>query len=294
MIELSALIKRNCKLFFKDKAMFFTSLITPAILLVLYVTFLKRTFSDGLVGFIPELDGTEALEALVGGELLSSLLSVCCITVAFCSNLLMVADKVSGARRDLTVTPVKKSTLAMGYYISSFISTLIINITALLLGFLYLVSVGWYLSFADVLGLLLDITLLSLFGTALSSVLHVFLSSQGQMSAVGTVVSAGYGFICGAYMPVSSYSETLQKILVFLPGTYGTSLLRNHAISGVIDSMTEYPDEALDNIKKSMDLSVSFFDHDVGIGAMYLILSLSVALLVAVFIVINLLRKERG
>ena len=30
------LIKRNIKLFFKDKGMFFTSLITPAILLVLY------------------------------------------------------------------------------------------------------------------------------------------------------------------------------------------------------------------------------------------------------------------
>ena len=34
------LIKRNIKLFFKDKGRFFTSLITPAILLVLYVTFL--------------------------------------------------------------------------------------------------------------------------------------------------------------------------------------------------------------------------------------------------------------
>ena len=36
------LIKRNIKLFFKDKGMFFTSLITPAILLVLYVTFLGK------------------------------------------------------------------------------------------------------------------------------------------------------------------------------------------------------------------------------------------------------------
>ena len=35
----TALIKRNVKLFFKDKGMFLTSLITPAILLVLYVIF---------------------------------------------------------------------------------------------------------------------------------------------------------------------------------------------------------------------------------------------------------------
>ena len=39
MTGLGALIRRNCKLFFKDKGMFFTSLITPVILLVLYATF---------------------------------------------------------------------------------------------------------------------------------------------------------------------------------------------------------------------------------------------------------------
>ena len=30
------------------------------------------------------------------------------------------------------------------------------------------------------------------------------LTTQGQLSAVGTIVSAGYGFICGAYMPISN------------------------------------------------------------------------------------------
>ena len=36
MTGLGNLIIKNCKLFFKDKGMFFTSLITPLILLVLY------------------------------------------------------------------------------------------------------------------------------------------------------------------------------------------------------------------------------------------------------------------
>ena len=40
------LIKRNIRLFFKDKGMFFTSLITPAILLILYVTFLGNVYRD--------------------------------------------------------------------------------------------------------------------------------------------------------------------------------------------------------------------------------------------------------
>lgn len=37
-----ALMNRNRKLFFKDKGMLFTSMITPVILIVLYATFLAK------------------------------------------------------------------------------------------------------------------------------------------------------------------------------------------------------------------------------------------------------------
>lgn len=41
-----ALMDRNRKLFFKDKGMLFTSMITPVILIVLYATFLAKVFRD--------------------------------------------------------------------------------------------------------------------------------------------------------------------------------------------------------------------------------------------------------
>ena len=53
MSTLMILIKRNIKLFFKDKGMFFTSLVTPAILLVLYATFLGNTYRDSFVSAVP-------------------------------------------------------------------------------------------------------------------------------------------------------------------------------------------------------------------------------------------------
>ena len=46
MTGLGALIRRDMKLYFKDKGMFFSSLITPILLLVLYTTFLKKVFDD--------------------------------------------------------------------------------------------------------------------------------------------------------------------------------------------------------------------------------------------------------
>ncbi len=44
-------------------------------------------------------------------------------------------------------------------------------------------------------------------------------------------------FLCGAYMPLSSFSKSLQNILSFLPGTYATSLFRNHSLNGPFREM---------------------------------------------------------
>lgn len=285
------MFRRDCKLFFKDKGVFFTSLITPMILLVLYATFLANVYKDSFMSAMPEgFNVSEKLiDATVGGELFSSLLAVCCVTVAFCSNMLMVSDKVSGARKDFDVTPVKNSTLALGYYSAAAFSTLIICIVASLACFIYLAAVGWYLTVSDVLCLLLDIFLLVLFGTALSSVINFFLSTQGQISAVGTVVSAGYGFICGAYMPISQFGKGLQRVISFLPGTYGTSLIRNHALRGVFEEMAEvgFPKEVVEGIKDSIDCNLYFFDNKVELSSMYIIVAASAAALIGIYILIN-------
>lgn len=292
MTKLYALIRRNTKLYFRDKGMFLTSLITPMILLVLYGTFLGNIYEDS---FRSALDaaGTTVSDAVikgcVGGQLVSSLLAVSCVTVAFCSNLLMVQDKVSGARRDLTIAPLSPSTLALSYYLSTLISSLLICLAATAVCLGYLAIVGWYLSFGDVAAMVLDVILLVLFGTALSSCVILPLSTQGQASAVGTIVSAGYGFVCGAYMPISSFSPGLQKVLSFLPGTYGTSLLRNHAMKGAFAEMSDsgFPQEVMTTIRDSVDCNLYFFGDKVSMGAMYLILVGSIIGLIVLYIAIR-------
>ena len=298
MTGLYALIKRDCKLFFRDKGMFFTSLITPIILLVLYATFLAKVYRDSFASALPEglsvdpalLDGT------VGAQLVSSLLAVCCVTVAFCSNLLMVQDKISGARRDLEMAPVKHQTLALGYFVSSALATLIISLTALAVCLVYISFVGWYFSFTDILLMVFDVVLIVLFGTALSSIVNYPLTTSGQASAVGTVVSAGYGFICGAYMPISNFGEGLQRVLSFLPGTYGTSLLRNHALRGVYAEMASegFPPEVIEGIRDSIDCNLYFFGNKVSTGMMYIILVGAVALLAVIYILINACSKRKN
>ncbi len=297
MTGLGALIKRDIKLFFRDKGMFFTALITPMILLVLYVTFLGNVYKDSFLSAIPQgFDIPEKLiDGLVAGQLLSSLLAVCCVTVSFCSNLLMVQDKVTGARTDITVTPVKSTTMALAYYLSTSVITLLICYIATGAGLLYVGKMGWYLSRTDVVLLLLDVFILVMFGTALSSIINYFLSTQGQISAVGSIISSVYGFICGAYMPISNFSEGLQKVLSFLPGTYATALLRNHSMQGVFDEMTELglPGEFITAMQDTVDCNIYFFDDKVPMDIMYIFVGGATLALILVYVAMNLIKVKR-
>jgi len=291
------LIKRNIKLFFKDKGMFFTALITPAILLVLYATFLGNVYKDSFMAGIPPMFtvSDKVIDGLVAGQLVSSILAVSCVTVAFCSNFLMVQDKANGTIKDLLITPVKSSVLSLSYYVATLVSTLLVCFTAAALCLGYVALTGWYMSFADVLLIFVDVFVLVLFGTALSSVINFFLSTQGQISAVGTIISAGYGFICGAYMPISSFGDGLQKAVMFLPGTYGTSLMRNHALGGVLDQMTAdgMPVQVVDGLRDMLDCNLQFFGSDVGIATMYAIIIGSVVLLLGAFILANKIKNKK-
>ena len=276
--------------------MFFTSLITPAILLVLYVTFLGNVYRDSFTSNLPDSFklSDNIIEGLVAGQLISSLLAVSCVTVAFCSNFLMVQDKANGTIRDLRISPVKPAALSLSYYVAALLSTLIICFSATVICLAYVAIVGWYMSLKDIFFLFLDVLLLVLFGTALSSIINFFLSTQEQISAVGTIISAGYGFICGAYMPISSFGKGLQKIVLFLPGTYGTSLIRNHTMQGALAEMQNQgiPAEVIEKLKDSLDCNLYFLGSQVNIGTMYMILGITILVLVGIYILLNKLKEN--
>lgn len=292
-----ALIKRNVKLFFKDKGMFLTALITPVILLVLYALFLGNVYRDSFLAGMPQgiTVSEKAVNGLVGGQLLSSILAVSCVTVSVCSNFLMVQDKVTGAGKDLRISPVSPAVLSVSYYVATLISTLIICLAATALGLIYVASVGWYLSFVDVLCLILDVVLLVLFGTALSSVISFFLTTQGQISAVGTVISSGYGFVCGAYMPISNFASGLQRVISFFPGAYATSLLRTHALRGVLGEMEAQgiPVQVIDSTRDMLDCNLYFFDRSVSDGVKYAVLCGAILLFVGVYILLNARKDQK-
>ena len=293
MTQLKILIGRNIRLFFKDKGLFLTSLITPMILLVLYATFLGNIYRDSFLMSVPGID-EGLVNACVGGQLLSSILSVSAVTVAVSSNMLMVQDKANGTLSDLMISPVRPYALSLAYYIATLVSTLAVCFSALAVCLIYVACIGWYMSLADVLLIVLDVLILVLFGTALSSVINFFLSTQGQISAVGSIISSCYGFICGAYMPISQFSKGLRNTVGVLPGTYGTSLLRRHALAGAIREMEEsgIPEPAINAMRDAVDINIYVGDATVPVWVMYTALTAVTVLLIGAYVLENVLRER--
>lgn len=296
MKEITALVSRNRKLFFKDKGMLFSSMITPAILIVLYATFLANVYKDSFVSATKDMIdlSDKIINGTVAAQLAAALLAVSCVTVTFCVNLTMVQDRASGARKDFDVSPVSKTKIYIGYFLSTVLNSLMVNGTALALCLLYILKMGWYMSVSDVIFVIMDMILLVLFGSTLSSIVSYPLKTQGQLSAVGTIVSAGYGFVCGAYMPISNFGSGLQKVLSYLPGTYGTSLVKNHMLNGVYKEMADIgmPSEAVTVIRNTLDCNPVFRGHVVSVPQMYLIMAGSILVFGAAYLLIIMIRER--
>ena len=99
-------------------------------------------------------------------------------------------------------------------------------------------------------------------------------------------------------MPIASFSPALRNIIMFLPGTYGTALVRNHALSGALNELGSLIEgdaaraEVLKNIKDSVDCNVYFFGDKVEIWVMYLVLAGATLLLLGLYVLLGKLLKK--
>ena len=296
--KLFALVARNIKCYFKDKLLFFVSLITPMILLVLYVTFLRSVYVSSFEGIFEEFgfaEGSDVIEGLAGSWLLSSIMAVCSVTVAICSNAVMISDKIDGAWSDLSFSPVKGTTVTLSYFIANFLVTLLVMLTVLVIGFVYLAVVGWYLSVSDVFLILADVICCVLFGSLLAGVVESFISTQGALSALSTLVSSMYGFLCGAYMPLSQFADGMRNAICCLPGTYSVGILRKHFMGGYVEKLGELglPAEGQKAVLDGFDGNLYVGSTEIPLWAMYTILLSTCAVLLVAYVLIVIFKHKK-
>lgn len=113
---LFSLTKRGIKLFLKDRAGVFFSLLAPLIVLLLYVLFLADVQLQSLRSYLVDLPVSDELAgAFVDGWMLAGAVSVACITVPFSAQSIMIKDKETGSLADMLVSPVSRRIIQLSY-----------------------------------------------------------------------------------------------------------------------------------------------------------------------------------
>lgn len=292
-LALRVLVKRNIKLYLKDRMTVFFSVLAPIIVLLLYVLFLGKIQVDSIMSELASR-GIEELSrqdvsVLINNWMVAGLMGVSCITVSINTNIVMLKDKASGNINDMLSSPVKRWVIFLSYIIACFLITLVICLIVLILAIVYLACTGGLmLSFVDFLAIL-GITLVSTLSAACFMVLICsFMKSPSTLGAFNGVFSTAIGFLVGAYLPFSMMPNVMQYIACFIPWTYSVGLYKEYFLNGCLDFLQNKlsTGNIMDLLDNNYSLSLDFFGIEVQTKWMLLVLILSILIfsaLIAIF-----------
>ena len=235
-------IKRNVLLFFKDWQSILFSLLTSIIVLVLYLLFLKGTFVSaiqsameqypGLASMVPQKDIAMFANLL----LLTGILGSAMISVPFSSITTLVRDRANKVDYDILATPLKRGQIIFAYFVSAVLSSTLLTGIILTIGLVGIRMQGnIYMNASQVVKAFSIVALGSISASAIFMIVVLFFKSVSACEAFFGILSAASGFVIGAYIPISQFSNEVQTVCNLFPASQITIMLRNILLNGLLE-----------------------------------------------------------
>ncbi len=211
---------RNLKIFFRDKAAVFFSLMAVFIIIALYALFLGDVWTQGY-------EGLTGVRFLMDRWIMAGLLAVASVSTTMGAFGVMVEDKMKKINKDFAVSPISGRRLAGGYILSAYLIGVIMSLCTLLVGEVYIVaSGGAWLSMAARLQVVLLLLLTVMANTAMVLFMVSFFKSNNAFSTAASVVGTFIGFLTGVYLPIGTLPEGVQWVVKLFPVSHAAVLLR--------------------------------------------------------------------
>jgi multidrug/hemolysin transport system permease protein len=278
MRSIAILTGRNLRLFFRDRAGVFFSLLSALILIALYALFLGNLQVDNLTERFPGADSGD-IHWFVNAWVFAGITMITTLTTALAALTVFVDDRASGRFSDFLVSPIRRVELILGYLSSSFLISFTMTLIVVIVGQVYLLTQGSaIMTPGEATKTLGYVTLSSLAFAALSSFVVTFLRSSGAFAALSTVVGTIIGFLAGAYIPVGTLPNEIVNGINTLPFAQSAMLIREPMTAQALESLTGGEGRALDAVKTFYGISASVGDLEITPG-------FAAGVLVAVFVV---------
>ena len=125
------IIGRNIKIFFRDKANVFFSLLAVLIIIGLYVFFLGKNLTSALGDSV-------GAQYVMDSWIMSGVISVSGVTTTMGAFAVMIDDRANKILKDFTVSPIRSSRLAGAYILSSVVVGFIMSLVTFVLAEAYI------------------------------------------------------------------------------------------------------------------------------------------------------------
>ena len=242
MRGISGLIKRNLLLFFKDWQSILFSLLTSIIVLILYLLFLKGTFVSaiqsameqypGLASMVPQKD----IAMFANLFLLSGILGSAMISVPFSCITVVVKDRANKVDYDILSTPLKRGQIIFAYFVSAVLTSTLLTDIILAAGLIGIRMQGnMYLNASQVVKAFSIVALGSISASAIFMIIVLYFKTVSACEAFFGILSAASGFVIGAYIPISQFSNEVQTVCNLFPASQITIMLRNILLNGLLE-----------------------------------------------------------
>lgn len=261
-------------------------MLTIIIVFLLYIFFLgDNTATD--------FKNATGFRFLLDSWVMAGILAITGVTTTYGALEVMVRDDENRVSNDFLTSPLKRSHLAAGYVVSTFVIGLVMSLFTLLLAELYIWAQGGELLTADNLLKTLGLIILSVASSsAICFFLVSFIKRLSSFTAVDIIIGTAIGFVAGVYIPIGSMSSSVQFIMKLFPVSYMASLFRTVMMEqAMAKTFASAPAEIVETFQQDMGMVFQFSGQTVSVLNSIVIL-LAVTILFYGFVVMRLQRKK--
>ena len=264
---MKSMLARNVKLYFRDKANVFFSMLSIIMIIFLFMLFLGQ--------------GNWGGADILNSWLMAGVLGVAAVTTSMGAFTVMVEDKVGKITKGFYASPIKRSYIAASYILSPFIVSVMMTVlTAIGFG-VYIVVTGGDLpaitGIIQIAGLML---LSSIMATTMVCFIVSFIKTNSVYGTVSAILGTLIGFLMGIYMPIGNLPGPIQTVIMLFPPSHAAMLYRRILMERPFEAAMTAAPYAMDWNALKETLGVVFTLGDIEITPVMSILFLVVSAVV--------------
>lgn len=269
MSQLITITSRNLKQYLRDKGAIFFSLLSMFIVILLMFFFLGDATANSITDLLAQFPGRDAAKDQKNAELLilawtcAGMVCINAVTVSTASLSYMIKDRENGKLNSIYTAPVSRLTIAAGYVLAAWISSVIICTATLLISEVYCVSQGMAafsaLSHLKLIGM---IAANSFTYATLMYLVAALVKSSGAWGGLGTIIGTLVGFLGGIYFPIGELSGGIATIIKCTPVIHGAALFRSEMTNAVMEeTFAGLPAEVATEVNRVMGMELTIGEH---------------------------------